>query len=140
MPIDSKFAIHAKHVTHRYLATEDNAMIFLARDAALPATLRAYREECERLGSDEAQLKSIDALMVRVDEFQAENGSRVAHIINPPEVAVEAPVEAAPLEEPALDEQTPQVEGEGGTEEGQGETSDEAPDDSGGDTTEESKE
>ena len=135
MPIDSKFAIHAKHVTHRYLATEENAMIFLARDAALPATLRAYREECERLGSDEAQLKSIDALIVRVDEWQAKNGSRVAHIINPPEV-----VEAAPLEEPVLDEQTPQVEGEGWAEEGQEETSEDAPDDSGGDTTEESKE
>jgi len=135
MPIDSKFAIHAKHVTHRYLATEENAMIFLARDAALPATLRAYREECERLGSDEAQLKSIDALIVRVDEWQAKNGSRVAHIVNPPEVA-----EAAPLEEPVLDEQTPQVEGEGWAEEGQEETSEDAPDDSGGDTTEESKE
>jgi hypothetical protein len=117
MPIDSKFIIHAKHATHRYLATHEDAMIFLARDAALPATLRAYREECERLGSDEAQLRSIDALIGRVDEFQGIHGSRVAYIVNPDPTA-EVSVEAAPLEESTQEEQTPQEEGEGGSEEG----------------------
>ena len=68
--IDSKYSIHAKGVENRTLFTQDNAMLFLARDAALIPTLMFYQEECARLGSGQAHIDSIDALIVRVREFQ----------------------------------------------------------------------
>ena len=75
--IDRKFQINAVCRAHHHLHGENDAVLFLAKDAALPATLRAYREECFRLGVDERQLKGIDLLIERVDRFQVENQSAV---------------------------------------------------------------
>ena len=104
--IDTKFSIHAKHKEKRYLVTEENGLLFLARDAALPATLVRYREECERLGSDLPHLKSIDKLILDVEQFQHEVDRRVPGVDTLPqelqpeeEVSPSAIPESAVLEE-----------------------------------------
>jgi hypothetical protein len=76
--IDTKFSIHAKHKTKRYLVTEHNGFLFLARDAALPAALEAYLAECERLGSGKEHLASVAQAIEDVKLYQQNVDYRVA--------------------------------------------------------------
>ena len=94
MEIDRKFQISAIHSTKGTYHSERSSVLFLAKDKALPATLRFYRDECARLGSDERQLKGIGLLIERVENFQAVNPSviKVADIDpGPEEIRVNAP-------------------------------------------------
>lgn len=84
-PVERKYNFVARSVEHQTLHTHDDAMVFLAKDRALPATLRFYREECARLGVEQRQLDGIDRLIERVEAFQ------VAH----PGLVKVADVEAA---------------------------------------------
>jgi hypothetical protein len=49
---------------------ESQWMVFLAKDNAVPATLRFYRTECERLGAKKTQLDAVDAMIQRVDRYR----------------------------------------------------------------------
>jgi|SRR3972149_6540599 len=69
--IDRKFFIIADHVTKHTSYTERDAVLFLAKDKALPDTLRYYHEKCAKLGADERQLKSVALLLDRVEAYQA---------------------------------------------------------------------
>lgn len=68
--IDRKFSILARSREHGNQHTEDDAVLFLAKDKALPETLRFYREECERIGADARQLLGIALLCERVETYQ----------------------------------------------------------------------
>lgn len=70
MDIDRKFQIHAKNVVSRKLYTEGNAILFLARDAALLPTLQTYLNVCRELGSSEEHLSAVESLQERVKAFQ----------------------------------------------------------------------
>ena len=73
-PIDRKFSISAKATEHdRPYYDEHHAVLFLAKDRALPATLTFYRYECEALGADPRQLEGIDRLRERVIAYQDAN-------------------------------------------------------------------
>ena len=52
-------------------------ILFLAKDNAFPATLRFYRDECERQGAASAQLAAVDAAIVRLDQWRADNAHRL---------------------------------------------------------------
>lgn len=71
--VDRKFLIEAEHITKGIKHTERDAVLFLAKDNAFPATLRFYRQECERLGADVSQLLSVDLLIDRVDTWRRLN-------------------------------------------------------------------
>ena len=75
--IDRKFTIDATCREHGHVFTEADAVLFLAKDKALPATLKFYREWCQRIGADERQLLGIDLLIQRVEAWQAANPDRV---------------------------------------------------------------
>jgi hypothetical protein len=72
MPIDLKFRFLAVCTEHNHVHTHDDGLVFLAHDKALVPTLRFYRAECERLGAGEAQLRGIDLLIGRVEDWQVE--------------------------------------------------------------------
>lgn len=71
--IDRKFIIRATCVEHDHDYDDNHAVLMLAKDKAVPATLRFYRQECERLGAAAPQLRGIDLLIERVDRYQAAN-------------------------------------------------------------------
>jgi hypothetical protein len=51
----------------------DQWIVFLAKDNAVPDTLRFYRQRCADLGADQTQLVSVDALIARVDQWREYN-------------------------------------------------------------------
>lgn len=69
-PVERKYDFVARSVEHGTLHTHDDAFVFLAKDRAVPATLRFYHQKCAALGCDQAQLDGIDRLIERVQEFQ----------------------------------------------------------------------
>lgn len=46
-------------------------LAFRLYDNAVPATLRAYRAECERIGCGTDHLASVDKMIARVEEWRA---------------------------------------------------------------------
>lgn len=69
--VDLKFRINAISRKSGKAYTDQNAVLFLASDKALPAALRAYRDECVKLGADPAQIESLGLLIRRVEEYHA---------------------------------------------------------------------
>lgn len=51
-------------------ATEENAMIFMAKDNAVPGMLRSYREECIRLCCTPEHINRVDGLIERVERYR----------------------------------------------------------------------
>ena len=88
--IDRKFKFIAVHTTKKTIFTEDDAVLFLAKDAALPATLKFYHQECRGMGADPKQLEGIKLLIDRVDQYQRMNPKRVKvpDVDDGPEAAV----------------------------------------------------
>jgi hypothetical protein len=79
--IDRKFRFTAINPFNENMYTEDDAMVFCAKDAALPAALNAYREECRRIDANVEHIYSIGLLLDRVIEFQRINGNKVPDTI-----------------------------------------------------------
>lgn len=75
--IDRKFEFDALCIEHDDPVDNNHAMIFLAKDAALPEALKAYRAKAESLGAGPRQLQAVDLLMERVDRYQATHADRV---------------------------------------------------------------
>lgn len=70
MNIDRKYQIRAVNPCSGNTHDENDAILFLAKDKAVPAMLRAYRDESERLGANPAHIESIELLLARVQEYQ----------------------------------------------------------------------
>ena len=68
--IDRKFKFVAVNPCNQTVYTEENAIIFCAKDKALPEALFAYQEACEAMGCGQEHLESISLLRNRVGEFQ----------------------------------------------------------------------
>lgn len=75
--IDRKFQLLAVNPVNGKIYTEANAMVFCAKDAALPAALKAYRQECLRIGANPEHVESVGLLIERVEQYQCEVQSRV---------------------------------------------------------------
>jgi hypothetical protein len=75
--IDRKFRILAVNPVNGKIYTEKDSILFCAKDAAVPAALFAYRRECQKLGANQEHIVSIDLLLKRVEQYQAEIESRV---------------------------------------------------------------
>lgn len=76
--IDRKFKILAVNPCKKgSVYTENDGVFFAAKDEALPAALIAYRKQCEHIGCGQEHLESIDLLLRRVLDFQAERGAKV---------------------------------------------------------------
>ena len=86
--IDRKFQILAVNPANGHIYTERNAMLLCAKDKAVPAALKAYREECIEIGADPVHIESIDLLIQRVESFQAEmGGGRIPDTVGTVEVS-----------------------------------------------------
>lgn len=72
MNIDRKYKIRAVNPCSRNTHSEYDSILFLAKDKAVPAMLRAYLKESEKLGANPAHLESIGLLIGRVEQYQRE--------------------------------------------------------------------
>lgn len=77
MNIDRKYKIHAVNPCSRNTHDEYDSILFLAKDRAIPAMLRAYLKESEALGANPAHLESIGLLIGRVEQYQREVEAKV---------------------------------------------------------------
>ena len=77
MAIDWKYKISAINPCSKNTHDENDSILFLAKDKAVPAMLLAYTAECERLGTTPAHLDSMRLLMARVDGYQRDIESKV---------------------------------------------------------------
>lgn len=75
--IDRKFQLLAVNPVNGKIYTEEDAMVFCAKDAALPAALKAYGDECQRIGANPEHLESVALLIARVEQYQQRIESRV---------------------------------------------------------------
>ena len=75
--IDRKFVFTAVNPANGHYYTEKDALILCAKDRAVLPALAAYRNECQRLGTNKEHLESIDLLMDRVRDYQASVESRI---------------------------------------------------------------
>ena len=75
--IDRKFKLLAVNPVTGKIYTEENAMVFCAKDKAVPAALKAYREECVRYGANPEHIESVGLLIERVELYQRMVETRV---------------------------------------------------------------
>ena len=76
-PLERKYTLVACSTQTIEQHDEHHAMVFLAKDRALPATLAFYRAECKRIGAAWEQLHALDLLIQRVERYQAAYQDRV---------------------------------------------------------------
>ena len=79
--IDRKFKILAVNPVNGRVYTEKNALLLCAKDKAVPVALRAYRQECIRIGANAEHVQSVALLIRRVETFQDDVESRVPDTI-----------------------------------------------------------
>ena len=75
--IDRKFIFEALNPCNGNVYTAQNAFVLCAKDKAVPAALRAYFEQCVRLGANAEHIESIRLLIGRVEKYQAEVESKL---------------------------------------------------------------
>ncbi len=76
-PIDRKFTFCATCCEHGHMHSHMDALVFLAKDKALPWTLAYYRDRCVALGAKEEQIRGIGLLIERVLRYQMEHPDQV---------------------------------------------------------------
>lgn len=79
--IDKKFKILAINPVNGKHYTEKNAILFCAHDAAVPAMLQFYRDECKSLGSNPEHMESIGLMIDRVEGYQMVVKKKVADTV-----------------------------------------------------------
>jgi len=75
--IDRKFKFEAVSLSSGKAYSQKNAIVFLARDPAVPAALEAYEAKCKELGASDEQLQGVGLLHARVVQFQTRSLKRV---------------------------------------------------------------
>ena len=68
--IDRKFKFVAVNPCNNKYHTQEDAIVFCAKDEAVPYMLQAYKEECKRLGANSEHIESIRLLANRVMQYQ----------------------------------------------------------------------
>lgn len=68
--VDLKFRFQAFHAITGKNHSEEDAVMVLAQDDALPGTLQAYLQECTRLGAEKEQIEGVERLIKRVEAWR----------------------------------------------------------------------
>jgi hypothetical protein len=84
--IDRKYKILAINPVSGGIHTEDDAILFLAKDLAVIPMLEAYIVECEQLGCEDSHLDGLQYLIERVDRFQQNVEKKVPDTNRPGEI------------------------------------------------------
>lgn len=74
--LDRKFFGDLYKAKNGQRVPDDEYIVLLAKDTAVPAALQAYKAECQRQGADERQMASLDGLIERLAKWQAAHPDR----------------------------------------------------------------
>lgn len=80
--IDGKYTFLAVNKCTGNSFDQTEGVCFRVHDAALVATLRAYLEECKRLGADDGQILGCEKLLERVLDWQSSHNIKVPDVSN----------------------------------------------------------
>ena len=86
MIVDRKFKILAVNPCNGNIYTEENSVLFTAKDSGLLPVLQRYLEFCESAGCDSNHIESVELLMGRIRDFQRENGAKIGDTNTPCEI------------------------------------------------------
>ena len=78
--IDRKYKIIAYNPCSGGIHTEEDAVLFLAKDLAILPTLKEYLSECNNLGCENSHLQSVRLLMERIEAYQKKHEPEIADI------------------------------------------------------------
>lgn len=84
--IDRKYKILAINPVSGGIHTEEDAILFLAKDLALLPMLEAYVEECSLLGCEDTHIESLNLLIERVEAYQKTEPTKVPDTDRPGEI------------------------------------------------------
>jgi len=85
--IDRKYKIQAVNPVSLKTHTEHDAVLFLAKDKALPDTISFYIDKCISLGANPEHIQSLELLYKRVVDYQLNVESKVPDTNLPGEIA-----------------------------------------------------
>ena len=86
MIIDRKYKILAVNPCNGHIHTEEDSILFVADDKAVPEMLATYRDECKKLRCDGPHLESIRLLQHRVSVRQSQTGGKIPDTDTPCEI------------------------------------------------------
>ncbi len=75
--LDAKFSGVIFKIKDGSIVSDDEYVVFLAKDTAFANILPAYRAECVALGADQEQIAAVDRMMVRLRQWRQANPSRL---------------------------------------------------------------
>ncbi len=75
--IDRKFVITATSRVSGKMYSENNAVLFLAKDKAFLLALPTYLEKCKEVGAGPDQIKAVELMIQRVEQYQTNNPTLV---------------------------------------------------------------
>jgi hypothetical protein len=75
--LDAKFSGIIFKVKDGSIVPDDEYVIFLAKDNALPDTLKFYHKKCIELGADQEQIAAVWRLIQRMERWRFENQQRL---------------------------------------------------------------
>ena len=78
--IDRKYKIIAFNPCSGNVHTEEDAVLFLAKDLAILPMLKEYLSECNSLGCENSHLQSVRLLMERIEAYQKGHEPEIADI------------------------------------------------------------
>lgn len=77
MKLDGKFHGIVVKNKDQSVVPQDEWMVFLAKDNAVPSTLRFYLSECVRLGAGADQIRAVEEMIGRVDAWRASHPGKL---------------------------------------------------------------
>lgn len=77
MKLDAKFSGVIFKIKDGSIVTDDEYVVFLAKDTAFANILPAYRAECVKLGADQEQIAVVDRMSIRLKNWRRDNPDRL---------------------------------------------------------------
>jgi hypothetical protein len=74
--LDAKFSGVIFKIKDGSIVTDDEYVVFLAKDTAFYETLPTYRRKCIELGADQEQIDAVDRMIGRATDWRQDNPDR----------------------------------------------------------------
>jgi len=74
--LDAKFSGVIFKIKDGSIVSDDEYVVFLAKDTAFYETLPTYRRKCIELGADQEQIAAVDRMIARATDWRHANPDR----------------------------------------------------------------
>lgn len=77
MKMDGNFEGTIRKAKNGNIVPEDEWIVFLAKDNAVPSMLEHYLQTCVRLGANQRQVQAVNRLLARVNDWRDAHPERL---------------------------------------------------------------